>query len=276
MELEMSIKEKMDNLIYRIGKMDKAIVAFSGGIDSSFLLNTAVDVLGNRVTAVTCDSDIFPIREISEARDFVRGLGIEHMVIRLDMFNVEEFTINLPERCYFCKKQIFGAIKKIADEMGVDNILEGHNIDDMDDYRPGRKALKELGIVSPLKDAGLTKAEIRILSRERGISFWDKPASPCLATRIPYGVKIIPEKISTVDKAEEFIHHMGIKHIRVRHHGNIARLETNRECLSVIMTEENRMVISEKLRSLGFEYITVDIECYRTGSMNRSIKKGDQ
>jgi len=251
------------------------MVAYSGGVDSTLLLKVAADVLGDRVTAVTADCEIHTRQETAHARQTAELLQVRHVVIRTSELDNPEFTANPPERCYVCKKGRFTKMIEMRKEMGLNFLIEGSNIDDEGDYRPGKKAIVELGVRSPLKEAGLTKNEIRIVSRELRLPTWDKPASPCLATRIPYGEKITPERLIRVEQCEKFLHTLGISNLRVRDHGALARIEVAREDMPIITDENSTRAIIEKFKEHGFAYITLDILGFRSGSMNETLKKED-
>lgn len=220
---------------------------------------------------MTIDSQFIPRKELESAIETIKNIGVEPHVINADILNYDDVTGNPPDRCYFCKKKIFLLLRDFSGSMGIEEILEGTNADDAGDYRPGKKALAELGIRSPLMEAGLTKQEIRQLSREAGISTWDRPPAPCLATRFPYGTRITEEGISRIEKAEELIHSMGIDIVRVRDHGNIARIEVPDIYLPKIIDRNHSGEIIVYFKELGFQYVTLDIQGYRMGSMNEVL-----
>ncbi len=257
--------EKYEELKKIISGYGEAAVAFSGGCDSTFLLYVCREVLGDRVTAVTNSGAQIPRRDLEAARRFCRERGIRHVVEDMGESQVEGFRANGPDRCYHCKRTLFAGIK---DRYPV--VFEGSNADDDRDYRPGARAVKELGIISPLKEAGFTKAEIREMSRKLGLDTWDKPASACLASRIPYGEEIEPGKLRRIDEAENFIRDMGIPRVRVRAHGDVARIEVDRDDMRTVLAAGQ--VIYGRLRELGFEYATLDLLGYRMGSLNEVLK----
>ena len=249
-----------------IKSYDDVVVALSGGTDSCFLLKVAKDELKENVLAITIDSPFFLKKDIDEAKRFVKKHEINHKIIPIQTEDINTFLKNKSDRCYHCKRELFKKIKEIANEKEISIVIEGSNRDDTDDYRPGLIALKELGIISPLKEVGLTKNEIRFLSKKLGIKTWDKPSSACLASRIPYNSKITISKLRTIEQAENFIHYLGIKQCRVRHHNTIARIEVLKKDSDIIL--KNAKDISKKFKSLGFKFITLDINGYRTGSLN--------
>lgn len=269
-DFETSGKEKKLRDILRSFK--QVTVAFSGGVDSSLLLYEAAEVIGKEnVLAITLCSDAFPLDETHEAESICKNLGVKQILLNIDVMSVKEFRENAKDRCYYCKKEMFQQIKEIAKEKDFQVVCDGSNTDDEGDYRPGLKALAELGVRSPLKEAGLSKDEIRRLSKEKGLSTWDKPSLACLASRIPYGEEITGKKLKMAGEAEKILRDMGFGQVRVRIHGDIARIETLKNDIEKIIEEDTRKKIYLDLKKLGFGYITLDLEGYRSGSMNEVL-----
>jgi len=244
------------------------VVAYSGGVDSTFLASIAHDALGEKALAVTAFSPTYPASEIAQAESLARQLGLRHILIETNELEDPSFVANDPLRCYYCKRGLFQLLRRIADEEGLEVVLDGTNYDDLSDYRPGRMAAEELGVRSPLLEAGLTKADIRRLSRSRGLPNWDKPSTPCLATRIPYGTAITVELLRRVSAAEEYLAELGLRQFRVRHHGDIARIEVSAEDMALFTDGKIRLQVVEALRALGYSYVALDLAGYRMGSMN--------
>ena len=263
---------KLTQLKAILSGMGSVLVAFSGGVDSSFLLKVASDVLGDGVVAVTAQSETYTSRERKEAEELAKRLGVVHHIITTHELENENFVSNPPERCYFCKKELFSKLLELANEYGLGYVVDGSNHDDSKDFRPGTRAAFELGIRSPLKEAHLTKEDIRALSKEMGLPTWSKPATPCLSTRFPYGTRITKEKLLKVAKAEKVLAGLGIRELRVRVHGDVARIELGREDMGILLDEENAKTVAGRFRELGFCYITLDIEGYRMGSMNERLE----
>ncbi|MCR4434690.1 MAG: ATP-dependent sacrificial sulfur transferase LarE [Clostridiales bacterium] len=268
----MRLDEKLELLKKNIEKMESMAVAFSGGVDSTFLLKVAHTVLKDKAVAVTARSSTYPKRELDEAVEFVRSIGIRHIVIDSEELDIEGFSGNPVNRCYFCKKTLFSKIREVAEENGIEFIADGSNMDDLDDYRPGMQAVRELHVASPLKEAGLTKNDIRQLSKEMGLPTWDKPSFACLASRVPYGQEITREKLNMIEKAEQYLLDLGFKQVRVRHHGDIARIEVPPQEIGRFFNSELTGKVHDTLKEIGFSYVTLDLKGYRTGSMNEVIK----
>lgn len=268
-----TLQEKRQHLQDILRSYDKVAIAFSGGVDSSLLSYVAHKCLGDNAVAITADAPVVPRSEFSDAKAFCLQYGIKQVVCKPNPFCEEEVRFNAPNRCYVCKKVIFGSLYEEAGNLGIKTIADGSNLDDLGDYRPGLKALEELHVKSPLREAGFTKADIRDLSRELGLPTWNKQSNACLATRFPYGCEITTEKLQLVDKAESELSGMGFSQLRVRVHGDIARIEVPAHQMGTILQDENRIAIVSKLKALGFSYVTLDLSGYRTGSMNERIGK---
>lgn len=269
----MNIQTKLQNLKSNIKSMNKLIIAFSGGVDSTFLLKVASDVLKDNVIAVTARSSTYPEREYNEAANFAKSIGAKHIVITSEELDIEGFSKNPVNRCYYCKKELFSKVRKIAKENNVNYIADGSNVDDLSDYRPGLKAINELGVVSPLKEAGITKNDIRTLSKEMGLPTWNKPSFACLSSRFPYGEEITREKLQIVDKAEQYLLDLGFKQLRVRYHNGIARIEVSPDERKKFFDEPLMDKVYNEFKKFGFNYVTLDLKGYRTGSMNETINK---
>lgn len=251
--------------------LGSAAVAFSGGVDSTFLLHAAREALGDQVVAVTAKSCSFPERELNEARAFCAARGIRHFVVESEELDIEGFSHNPKNRCYLCKRELFEKIGKIAAAQGLAAVAEGSNTDDDGDYRPGLMAVAELGVKSPLRACGLSKADIRALSKALDLPTWDKQSFACLSSRFPYGDEISREKLSMVDRAEQLLLDMGFRQLRVRIHGNLARIEIEPAQFDRIMRTDARENIVAALKRIGFAYVTLDLQGYRTGSMNEVL-----
>jgi pyridinium-3,5-biscarboxylic acid mononucleotide sulfurtransferase len=264
--VDKTIQKKLINLRSIIKNYEKVIIAFSGGVDSTFLLKIASDTIGNNCIAVTLHTPAHSLFEMDIVNQIAKSFHLTPHIIPLDITNFDEIIKNPPDRCYHCKKYMFLRIKEFAEKNNISSILEGSNLDDLNDYRPGLKALKELDIKSPLIQAAFTKQDIRKISKELDLPTWNKPANPCLATRIPYGTPITKEILSKIDKAEEFLYSLGLAQFRVRYHNTIARIEANKKDFDVIFQSSNQII--KRFKDLGFKYITVDIEGYRSGSLN--------
>lgn len=266
---------KFEALKNVLRSMENVAIAFSGGVDSTFLVKVAHDILGNRAVAITVCSATYPERELQAAVHFLEANGIENRLVVVDEMDIAGFMDNPPNRCYLCKRAVFGKIMAVAAETGISDVMDGTNADDRNDYRPGVQALAELGVRSPLCEVGMTKAEIRELSRMMGLVTWNKPSMACLASRFPYGQKISSEKLVRVDKAEQFMLAKGFTQIRVRHHNDLARIEV--PILERHRFGDERLMdeVHKEFKRLGFTYITLDLEGYRTGSMNEQLLKED-
>ncbi len=289
-DMNAELKKKYDNLMEIIRGYGKVAVAFSGGVDSTFLLYAASKALGDGAVAFTSRSGFVPAREFSEADEYCSQLGARHIIVDTDVLSIPGVADNPRDRCYICKKALFQGFLDAAGKEGIDVVAEGSNVDDEGDYRPGLKAIAELGIKSPLREAGLTKQEIRELSREAGLPTWYKPSFACLASRIPYGERITADKLSMVEAAEQFLLDKGFKQFRVRAHESgsasagagdmaasrkpgtcLARIELLPEDMERLLSSELRSEINQKLRSIGFAYVSLDLQGYRTGSLNEVL-----
>ncbi|MDR0549297.1 MAG: ATP-dependent sacrificial sulfur transferase LarE [Deltaproteobacteria bacterium] len=270
-----SLTDKHQRLKDLVATYPSAAIAFSGGVDSTFLLAVAFDLLGDKVAAVTGRSLSFPARELNAAKAFATERGVRHYLVDSEELDLPGFDHNPPNRCYLCKKELFGKIKALAKEKKLAVVMEASNVDDEGDYRPGLTALAELEIVSPLRAARLTKDEIRALSKDLSLPTWDKPSFACLASRFPYGEEITPERLSLLDQAEQFLLDLGLRQARARLHekATLVRIETDEAGLAIIFKDSNRLKIHEFLKSLGFTYVAVDLLGYRTGSMNATLPK---
>lgn len=271
--MEKELLEKYDRLKEYIKSLGSIAIAFSSGVDSTFLLYAAKEALGDNVIAVTASSSSFPERELNEAKEYCENLGVRHFVVKTAELEIEGFSHNPENRCYLCKHEIFKKIGQVAKEQHIKEVAEGSNPDDNGDYRPGLLAVAELGVKSPLRHIGFSKQEIRDLSKYFNIPTWDKQSFACLASRFPYGELISEEKLKKVDKAEQLLLDMGFHQLRVRIHGNIARIELLPEEFSKFMEEDVRLMVHKKFKEYGFAYVALDIIGYRTGSMNEILVK---
>lgn len=264
---------KLEDLKENLRKNIKsAVIAFSGGVDSTFLLKIAHDILEDKIIAVTATSSAYPKRELEEAKKYARLIGVKHLIIESEELDIKGYRENPINRCYYCKKELFSKLKKIAEENNVAYILDGANLDDTGDFRPGMRASKELGVLSPLKEAELTKEDIRKLSKKMGLPTWNKPSFACLASRFPYGNEINSQKLKMVEEAEQFLLNLGFKQVRVRHHNEIARIEVAPEERDKFFNINLMDEVGKKLKEIGFTYVTLDLLGYRTGSMNAVLK----
>jgi uncharacterized protein len=268
--MDNALQRKRERLAEILRDLGSVVVGFSGGVDSTFLLAMAREILGDRALGVTATSETYPERERREAEAFARSIGARHRVIVSEELEVPGFADNPKNRCYFCKKELFGKLREVADEEGLAHVLDGSNADDRGDYRPGRQAARELGVRSPLDDAELTKPDIRELSKAMGLPTWDKPAFACLSSRFPYGVRITKEKVTQVGRAEEGLREMGFRVLRVRHHGDVARIELGAEEFERAVNGLRDQVV-EVVKAAGYAYVALDLQGYRTGAMNEVL-----
>ena len=263
---------KEDKLRAILADLGSVVVAFSGGVDSSYLLAVAAEVLGPRALAATARSEVYPESELTAARELAASLGVRHVVLETSELALPGFVDNPPDRCYHCKRELLSRLQELARAEGLAEVADGAQADDLGDWRPGTRAAQELGVRRPLLEAGLTKAEIRELSRRRDLPTWDRPARACLASRFPYGDRITPEKLRQVAAAEELLAAAGFRQYRVRHHGALARLEVPPEDLPRLLAEPLRGRLVADLKALGFIYVTADLQGFRSGSMNEPLR----
>ncbi|AJG99846.1 adenine nucleotide alpha hydrolase [Clostridium beijerinckii] len=272
----MLLQEKYKLLKDIIRKRGSAAIAFSGGVDSTFLLKVTKEVLGDNLLAITATSSTYPKRELNEAIKYAEDIQVKHVIISSEELEIEGFASNPKNRCYYCKKELYTKINNIALNNGISYVFDGSNLDDTGDYRPGMQAAKELDVISPLKEAGLTKNDIRELSKSLGLPTWNKPSFACLSSRFPYGNKITLSKLNMVDKAEQLLLDIGITQVRVRHHGEIARIEVDPSEREKFFNIDIMNHIGNELRKIGFTYVTLDLLGYRTGSMNETLSTEDK
>ena len=270
---EMTQQEKLIHLKKQLKEMGRVVIAFSGGVDSTFLLKVAWDVLGENAMAVTATSSTYPERELNEAIQFARKLGCPHEIISSEELEIDGFAQNPTNRCYYCKHELFSKLLQVAGRIGTAYVLDGSNLDDLGDFRPGMHAAKELGVISPLKEASLTKEDIRQLSRQMELPTWNKPAFACLCSRFPYGEEITAEKLNMIEKAEQLLLDLGFRQLRVRIHDKIARIEVAPEERVRFFDEATMDRVSTDFSKLGFQYVTLDLKGYRTGSMNEVLSE---
>lgn len=274
--IEPETKKRYEKLRTILNEMGSVVIGFSGGVDSTFLSYTAHDVLGDKALAVTAVSPTLPESEEQDARDMAADIGIRHLVVHSTEFSDPEFVKNPKNRCYICKKIRFTALVDLAKQEGYHWVVDGGNIDDLGDFRPGMKALEEMAdaVRSPMIEAGITKADIRALSRELGLRTWDKQSAACLASRIPYGVELTPQRLSMIDKAEQYIAPYIKGSLRVRYHGDVARIEVGEEEIPAILA--HRKDIVQALRQCGFTYVSLDLGGYEMGSLNEVIETSEE
>ncbi|MCH7720187.1 MAG: ATP-dependent sacrificial sulfur transferase LarE [Planctomycetes bacterium] len=272
-----TLHNKFDEMKRLIGEMERVAIAFSGGADSAFVLKVARDVLGaENVLAVTGRSDSLASRELDGATRLARDLGVEHVVLDTNEFQNPDYLANPHNRCYFCKVTLYSEIERFIRQRGITQIASGTNADDLSDWRPGLQAAKEHSVRSPAAEAGLTKQEIRLLSRELGLPTFDKPASPCLSSRVPYGEEITPQKLRMIDAAERCLQDHGFRECRVRHHGDLARIEVPVDAIPRLIEPTVSKAVDSRLREIGYAHVTVDLRGFRSGSLNEVIAFGQR
>ena len=269
----MAHDKKFKKLKDNLKRMERVLIAYSGGVDSTLLLKTASLSGLNDILAVTSSSESVPKKELEFAKELTLSLNVTHRIIETDELKDTNYSSNPPERCYYCKKELFGRLSEIAEEENYPFILDGTNADDINDWRPGRKAAKEMNVVSPLLEAGLCKEEIRAISKDLGLPTWNRPSNPCLSSRFPYGQKITAGALRRVDLAEDFIRKLGVRELRVRDHSDLARIEVPYDDFSLMLKEGIREQIVTYLKSLGYRHVTLDIRGFRSGSSNELLKE---
>lgn len=266
------MERKWEHLKAQLSEMRLAVLAFSGGVDSSLLLRAAAEVMGPHLIAVTAVSETYPAGELHAAKEFVRSLGVTHRIIPTQELASDVFVQNTPDRCYYCKKELFEKLRTLADTEGITYIIEGSNTDDLRDHRPGRKAAQEYSVRSPLIEAELSKSEVRELARCMGLPVWDKPSLACLSSRIPYGTTITVDILRTIQAAEDHLRAHGFSQVRVRHYGATARIEVDRNDFRRLLSPDVVESVVRVLKELGYTYVCLDLEGYRTGSLNEGMK----
>jgi uncharacterized protein len=266
----LSLLDKLEQLKNILKSYSSAVVAYSGGVDSTFLAVITHQVLGEKSLAVTAVSPTYPEDQLIEAKEIATQYGFSHQVIHTKEFDEPDFIANPPNRCYYCKLALFKQIRQLADEKGFKEVLDGANVDDLSDFRPGHRATKELRVRSPLQEAGMTKADIREASRALSLPTWNKPACACLASRIPYGISITPEALQRIDQAEKYLFSLGFVEIRVRDHYPVARIEVGKSQLDLAWQQRDSIAV--KLHEFGFPFVSLDLDGFRSGSMNVTIK----
>ena len=273
--IDQELLNKRVDLVDILSKMDRVIIAYSGGVDSAFLAAVANEVLGNNALSVTAVSPSLAPSELEEAHSLAQDLGLNYRTINTNEIDREDYSANNPDRCFFCKDELYSHLIKFCGEENYSFVVNGTNVDDLGDYRPGLDAATQYGVRSPLVEANLEKNDIRVLSREMGLPTWDKPAQACLSSRIPYGTMVTVEALTTIAKAEKYLREKGFKQLRVRHHENIARIEISADDFDVLTSEPLRTEVPSYFKSLGYSYVTLDLEGFRSGSLNEILNSKD-
>jgi len=273
--IDKELQNKRVYLVDILSKMDRVIIAYSGGVDSAFLAAVANEVLGNNALSVTAVSPSLAPSELEEAESLAQDLGLNYRTINTNEIDREDYSANNPDRCFFCKDELYSHLIKFCGEENYNFVVNGTNVDDLGDYRPGLDAATQYGVRSPLVEANLEKKDIRVLSREMGLPTWDKPAQACLSSRIPYGTMVTVEALTTIAKAEKYLRTKGFKQLRVRHHESIARIEISADDFDVLTSEPLRTEVPSYFKSLGYSYVTLDLEGFRSGSLNEILNSKD-
>ena len=273
--IDKELQNKRVYLVDILSKMDRVIIAYSGGVDSAFLAAVANEVLGNNALSVTAVSPSLAPSELEEAESLAQDLGLNYRTINTNEIEREDYSANNPDRCFFCKDELYSHLIKFCGEENYNFVVNGTNVDDLGDYRPGLDAATQYGVRSPLVEANLEKNDIRVLSREMGLPTWDKPAQACLSSRIPYGTMVTVEALTTIAKAEKYLRTKGFKQLRVRHHESIARIEISADDFDVLTSEPLRTEVPSYFKSLGYSYVTLDLEGFRSGSLNEILNSKD-